>query len=40
MSDFYPGNGVATNIEGNISDLYNTSYRYTLENTIDLMRRD
>lgn len=40
IDEYYPGNGIATSRGGDISDLYNTTYRHTLENTIHLMRRD
>jgi len=39
INDFYPGSGVVYDTEGDISDLYDTRYRHTLESTIDLMQR-
>lgn len=40
MNNFYPGSGIVHNVEGNISDLYNTNYGHTLNYVIGLMTPD
>ena len=40
INEYYPGSGVIHSTEGDIIDLYDTRYRYTLDATINLMQRE
>lgn len=38
INNYYPCSGAVYNSEGNVADLYNTTYSHTLDVAIDLMR--
>jgi hypothetical protein len=38
INNYYPGSGVIHDVEGSIDILFDTTYRHTLEYTLDLMR--